>query len=89
MPKTASINARVDATLKSEAEAVLRQVGLSTSDVITLLLRQIVMHKGVPFDVRVPNAETVAAMRDAGSGVGMKSYAGTSEMWADIDAEAD
>ena len=57
MPKTATINARVDEKLKARAEKVLAQVGVSTSVVITMLLHQIVLRKGIPFDVRVPNAE--------------------------------
>ena len=70
MPKNAYINARVDKTLKADAEKVLTKVGLSTSDVITLLLHQIVLHKGVPFDVKIPNTETRRAIRalDAGKG---------------------
>ena len=70
MPKNATINARVDQALKTRAETVLRKVGISTSDVITLLLHQIVLRQGIPFEVRIPNADTRAAMTalDAGQG---------------------
>ena len=70
MPKNATINARVDEALKTRAETVLRRVGVSTSDVITMLLHQIVLRQGIPFDVRIPNSETRAAMAalDAGQG---------------------
>jgi DNA-damage-inducible protein J len=70
MPKDATINARVDKTLKARAEKVLAQVGVSTSDVITMLLHQIVLRGGVPFEVRVPNAETRGAMRELDAGKG-------------------
>ena len=70
MPKNATINARVDEALKVEAEGVLRRVGVSTTDVITMLLHQIVLRQGIPFVVHIPNAETRAAMAglDAGKG---------------------
>jgi DNA-damage-inducible protein J len=70
MTKNAYINARVDKELKAKAEKVLSRVGVSTSDAITMLLHQIVLRKGLPFDVRVPNEETVAAMAELDAGGG-------------------
>ena len=69
-PKTATINARVDERLKACAGLVLRKVGISTRDAITMLLHQIVLHQGIPFEVKVPNAATMAEMAalDAGDG---------------------
>ena len=70
MPKNATINARVDERLKARAETVLREVGVSTSDVITMLLHQIVLSRGIPFEVKIPNARTLAAMRELDAGKG-------------------
>jgi DNA-damage-inducible protein J len=72
MPKNAYINARVDRDLKAKAERVLRRVGVSTTDVVTMLLHQIVLRKGVPFDVRIPNEETRYAMAELDQGAGEK-----------------
>ena len=72
MPKDAYINARVDRRLKAKAEKVLRRVGVSTTDVVTMLLHQIVLRRGVPFDVRVPNEETRRAMAELEHGAGEK-----------------
>jgi DNA-damage-inducible protein J len=68
--KDAYINVRIDRRLKAQAEKILRSVGISTSDVVTMLLRQVVLTRGVPFDVRLPNKETQEAIAelDAGSG---------------------
>ncbi len=49
MPKTASINVRVDEVIKAKAEKILSKIGISTSDTITMLLHQIVLQKGIPF----------------------------------------
>ncbi|MCH9808458.1 MAG: type II toxin-antitoxin system RelB/DinJ family antitoxin [Alphaproteobacteria bacterium] len=70
MPKDAYINARVDSALKGKAEKVLRQVGVTTTDAVTMLLHQIVLQKGLPFDVRVPTKETRKAIAEARGGKG-------------------
>ena len=70
MSKDATINARVDKKLKAKAELVLDRVGIRTSDLITMLLHQVVLHNGVPFDVKIPNKETRKAMADLDAGKG-------------------
>lgn len=79
MSKDAYINARVDKRLKAQAENILRSVGVSTSDLITMLLRQVVLTKGVPFDVRLPNEKTLSAMAELDAGAGEISSASTRE----------
>jgi DNA-damage-inducible protein J len=64
MAKTAHINARVEKELKARAEKVLRHVGVKMSDAITIFLRQVVLQRGLPFDVRIPNAETKRAIEE-------------------------
>ncbi len=63
-PKTANINARVEKHLKAKAEKVLRGVGVRTSDAITMFLHQIVLHDGLPFEVKIPSAETRKAIAE-------------------------
>jgi DNA-damage-inducible protein J len=62
------VRARIDTGLKKEATAVLSAMGLSVSDAIRLMLVRVVSDKALPFDVRIPNAETQAAMRDIQQG---------------------
>jgi len=54
MPKSGYISARVDPELKAEADKVLRGLGLSTTDALNVFLHQVVLHQGLPFDVRMP-----------------------------------
>ena len=58
------INARIDKDLKAQGEEVLAQLGLSTTDLIKLTFRQLVMRQGLPFDVKIPNDETKAALEE-------------------------
>lgn len=83
MPKTANINARVEKNLKTKAEKVLRHVGVKTSDAITMFLRQVVLQRGLPFDVRVPNAETRKAIAELENPAKRKSYATTKDLFDD------
>ena len=62
--KTGYINARVEPKLKKSAEAVFDKIGLSTTDAVTIFLKQVVAQKGMPFAVNVPNRETIKAMRE-------------------------
>ena len=78
MAKNAYINARVDRSLKAKAERILSRVGITTTDAITMLLHQIVLRKGLPFEARIPNKATIAAMAELDRGGGEK-FDGTAE----------
>ena len=75
--KTATVNTRIDADLKADAEAVLRKLSLTPTDAVRLLYKQIALRRGLPFDLAIPNAETVAALEEAERGGG-KAYRGSS-----------
>jgi DNA-damage-inducible protein J len=81
MSKTEMIRARVEPELKQEAEAVLGEIGLSPTEAITLFYKQVALHRGLPFAVRIPNAATRRALRDAQSGKGLERFDSVSD-WA-------
>ena len=78
MAKTGYINARVEKKLKSDAEKVLRNVGVNTSDAVSMFLRQVVLQEGLPFEVRIPNKATRKAIADLRAGKG-KVYTGSTK----------
>ena len=63
--KSSDVRSRVDPELKDNAAVVLAQCGLSLSDGIRLFLRQVVVQQGLPFEVKIPNAVTIEAMKEA------------------------
>ena len=75
MAKTEMIRARVEPELKSQAEEVFSELGLSATEAITLFYTQVTLHRGLPFAVRIPNAETIEALRQARAGEGLTEYA--------------
>ena len=78
--KTGMIRARIDPDLKDRAETILGNLGLNASDAIRLFYTQITLNDGLPFPVKVPNAETIQAIRDAEAGQGTR-YASAAEMF--------
>lgn len=54
MARTASIFARVEPEIKEQAEKVLEQLGIPMSNAIGLFLRQVVLQRGIPFDMKLP-----------------------------------
>lgn len=66
--KSGMVRARIDGDLKAEAETILVKLGLNASDAIRLFYKQITMSNGLPFAVKIPNADTREAMREAEEG---------------------
>ena len=82
MAKTEMIRARVEPALKNQAEEVFSDLGLSPTEAITLFYRQVTLHHGLPFAVKIPNAETIAAIRQARAGEGLTEYANLEDLKA-------
>jgi DNA-damage-inducible protein J len=81
MGKTETIRARVEPALKREAEAVLRKIGLTSSEAITLFLTQVKLTKGLPFPVRIPNKQTKRAIEESLARKNLETFDSVTE-WA-------
>jgi DNA-damage-inducible protein J len=58
MSKTAIVRARVEPELKKQAETVFQRLGVSTTQAIAMFYKQVILRRGLPFDVAIPNATT-------------------------------
>ena len=67
MSKTATITLAVRPKLLKSAGRVLRQVGMSTPDAVTLFLKQVVLHGGLPFDAGAANVKARRAQHEPGN----------------------
>jgi DNA-damage-inducible protein J len=83
MGSTAIVQATVDTTLRDQASAVLAELGMTVEDALRLLLTQVVEQHDLPRSMHIPNEQTIAAMREADSGVG-KRYASLEELFRDM-----
>ena len=68
MASNGIVQARIDNAIKQEAALVLSSIGLTVSDAVRLLLTRIAHDKAMPFNPLIPNAETLAAMKEAREG---------------------
>lgn len=59
------LHVRMDDDTKAQGNAVLEAIGLSASDAVRLLYRRLAADQAFPLELKVPNAETRAAMREA------------------------
>jgi DNA-damage-inducible protein J len=93
MAKTAVINVRTESEIKTQAEILYNNMGISLSDAINMFLCKSLDYHGLPFELchEIPNTETIAAMREAddiSSGrVQAKSYSSFKDMLDDALAE--
>ena len=60
MQRTSNVFARVEPEIKEQAERVLSQLGIPMSNAIGLFLRQVIMQRGIPFDMKLPVRKPVA-----------------------------
>jgi len=62
MSKEAFVRARIEPSLKKNAESVLSKLGITPSQAITIFYKQVELNDGLPFPVKIPNEITVAAI---------------------------
>jgi DNA-damage-inducible protein J len=68
MSKSAMIRARTDSDLKKKVELIFDTLGLNATAAINIFYRQVLLTNGIPFDVKIPNASTRKAMKEAKAG---------------------
>jgi DNA-damage-inducible protein J len=86
MSKNASLNIRTTEEIKKGAEVILDGLGLNISSAVNLFLKQVINHKGIPFDLRLPNQETLQAMDDINHRPDLESADTVEEMFQKIGA---
>jgi DNA-damage-inducible protein J len=84
MAKTKTITVRLDPELKENVEDILDELGLTTSQAVVLFYKQVQLHQGLPFEVRIPNEATKAALADAEKSRNLTSFATPESLFADL-----
>ena len=69
MALDATVRARIDVDLKRDVEEILSEIGLSTSQAIMMFMKGIKRERGIPFELKIPNEETLEAMREIDEGI--------------------
>jgi len=86
MSSTTMIHVRVEEEVKAAAAKALADMGLSVSDAVRVLLTRVAAEKALPFEVKVPNAKTRAALRELKKGK-RRRFASVAALMADLNAD--
>jgi DNA-damage-inducible protein J len=81
MAKTAIIHARTESKLKTEVERIFKSLGLTTTQAVNLFFRQVKIRKGIPFQVEIPNKESLQAFKDSEEGKGLTECKDAKDMF--------
>jgi len=84
--KTAAVHSRIQPEIKEQAEAILHRLGLSPTEAIRMFYTQIALRNGLPFDVSIPNDETIKALEDSRNGRNLERFDSTKELFESWNA---
>ena len=88
MAKTDTLHIRIEPSVKQRAEKTLNDLGLSITDAINVFLNQVILHDGIPFEIKKPryNKETLQAMEDVKNKRNLsKVFDSVDEMFEELD----
>ena len=84
----ATVTARVDENVKKEAETLFKKMGLNMSTAMNLFLKKCILEQGIPFELKVPNRETLKAMQETedilSDKIERKGYNSAEELFEDL-----
>ena len=86
MAKKAIIQTRIDSKIKEDAQAVLSRLNITMSEAISLYLAQITLHKGIPFEVKIPNALTAETLDNSEKGKDLHKADGVDDLFRRLES---
>ena len=84
MAKTTTISARIDPEIKKRAEQIFRELGLTSSQAITLFYKQVELQQGLPFIVKIPNTLTAETLEAARLRENLENYNTAEDLFEDL-----
>ena len=85
MSRNAVVKARINDHLKAYVEAIFDKLGLSTSEAINLFYKQVELHDGLPFELKIPNKETEKTFKLTDKGKGLTYAKNVEDMFKKLD----
>ncbi|MGN1165350.1 MAG: type II toxin-antitoxin system RelB/DinJ family antitoxin [Lachnospiraceae bacterium] len=80
--KSANLYARIEPDVKEQAESILSTLGISTSNAINMFYKQIILNRGLPFEVKIPSARPVNVAKMTESELNVELEKGFADMIA-------
>ncbi len=85
MARTATIQARIDPEVKSEAQKILKALNISMSEAISIYLTQVALHKGIPFEIKIPTERTAATLQKAEEGKELNEAKSVDDLFRELE----
>jgi DNA-damage-inducible protein J len=79
-----TVQVRVDKQTKDQAQKIFRVLDISMSEAVKLFLRQVALQKGIPFDIKIPNALTRSTLEKAERGEDVEEFSTVEELFEDL-----
>jgi DNA-damage-inducible protein J len=85
--QTSILHIRVDEDTKEQAAEALNSIGMSVSDAVRLFLRRVVIEQAFPIELKVPDAQTLAAMQESRKMMAKRNarFNSATELFADLE----
>ncbi len=89
--RSSMVHVRMDTEMKRKATEALAAMGMTASQAVRLLFHRIAVDQAFPLELKVPNAETRAAMAEVDEMVGTRAarFASADEMFAELEGASE
>ncbi|MCK9211482.1 MAG: type II toxin-antitoxin system RelB/DinJ family antitoxin [Ignavibacteriaceae bacterium] len=84
MNKTATIQARIDPSVKSKAQRILNKLNISMSEAVSLFLTQVSLTNGIPFEIKIPNNLTEETLRKSENGEDLHEVSDVNKLFEEL-----
>ena len=81
-----TIQVRVDKQTKDQAQRIFKVLDISMSEAVKLFLRQVALQKGIPFEIKIPNALTDKTLRESEQGINLHRVSNVDQLFEELDA---
>lgn len=85
MHNTQFVRARIEPVLKTEAETVLNELGISPTQAIRMLYKRIVRDQEWPLELKIPNKETIQVFEETDQGIGIVECRNVDDLFKHLD----
>jgi DNA-damage-inducible protein J len=87
MSKITTVQVRINPDVKKKAQEIFRELDISMSTAISLFLRQVDLHKGLGFLIRIPNELTAETLKKSENKKSLHSVNSINELFQELDSE--
>lgn len=86
MNKSATIQARIDPSVKNKAQRILNKLNISMSEAIAIFLTQVSLTKGIPFEIKIPNDLTEETLRKSENGEELHEVSNVNQLFKELNS---